>query len=993
MKVRIIAAVIAAMSLCPGVLMNAQESGNKVFDKALELYENGMFERAETIFSNIFSETGDVMAKGYQTLCAVRLQETGNEKMAAEYVSSYPYSKLVSQVHFYNGLNLFDEEDYTGALEAFGQVKTNALVNEQLVEYYFKNAYAKFGNDDLDGAVEGFEKVEKMVYSDYTAPSRYALGYINYTRKNFSTAYDWFEQAGKDPRFKELSDYYMMECRFMQKDYSYVIKNGTKAYKDVPKERQSHLARIISESYLAQGDSEKAKEYYEKVEQSRRDMSREDFFYSGSVLYAVDDFQGAIDNYSLMTDRTDSIGQIANYQLGYSYIQTGNKVAAMDSFKAASEKAYDPEIQEDADFNYAKLSFDLNNNPTVFDSYLAKYGKKRGDQIYSYMALSSLYNHDYSGAVDAYSNIDYLDNDQRANYMRANYLRANQLIQNGSWSDAIPLLKAASYYSDRRENFNQLSKYWLGESYFRSGRYDEAIETFKDLYNLSALDGKTEGRLIPYDIAYSYFRNGDYDNAAKWFDQYLEGRNLTRGEDAAVRRADCDFVRKDYSKAIEGYENAAARYSYDDNLYPFYQSGIAYGLLGDRNSKVKALSKAMDADPKAEYYSETMYELGRAYVAAERKDDAIRTFTTLRDRTDDKTMVARTLIELGMIYRNDSQNDKAIDYYKQVVSEMPGTEYAEDALLAIESIYQTEGRVDEYLDYAEKVGAVKDKTESEKDDMYFAAAEQVFMTENYSRAAVSLNNYMNRYPQGRNIAKADFYMAECCRNLDRKEQAIDWYRKALELGGDSSFADKARLNYAALSYDLERFKDAYSGYTSLLESAKAESDRHAAKVGRMMSAFKAQDFQNAVSSADNVKSDKSSTSAEVRVADYVRAKSYLSMNNRSRAFEIFEKLSAQPSTDEGAEAAFMMIQDAYDQGKYETVESKVYKFSESAGGQSYWLAKAYIVLGDSFAEREEYTQAKATFESIQNGYKPTPGTTDDVLDNVRMRLAKLKNLE
>jgi len=88
----------------------------------------------------------------------------------------------------------------------------------------------------------------------------------------------------------------------------------------------------------------------------------------------------------------------------------------------------------------------------------------------------------------------------------------------------------------------------------------------------------------------------------------------------------------------------------------------------------------------------------------------------------------------------------------------------------------------------------------------------------------------------------------------------------------------------------------------------------------------------------------------------------------------------------------MLIQDAYDQGKYDTVEKKVYDFSSKAGGQNYWLAKAFIVLGDSFAEQENFTQAKATFESIQNGYKPVDGTTDDVLDNVRMRLGKLKNL-
>ncbi len=133
---------------------------------------------------------------------------------------------------------------------------------------------------------------------------------------------------------------------------------------------------------------------------------------------------------------------------------------------------------------------------------------------------------------------------------------------------------------DKRSPFSQLSRYWLGESYYRSDQFDKALETFKDLYNNSALEGKTEGRLIPYDLAYCYFRLGDYDNAAKWFDEYLQGRNLTEGEDAAVRRADCDFVRKDYKTAVAEYEKALKRFPYKDNLYPNYRAGIAYGLYG-----------------------------------------------------------------------------------------------------------------------------------------------------------------------------------------------------------------------------------------------------------------------------------------------------------------------------------------------------------------------------------------------------------------------------
>ena len=73
------------------------------------------------------------------------------------------------------------------------------------------------------------------------------------------------------------------------------------------------------------------------------------------------------------------------------------------------------------------------------------------------------------------------------------------------------------------------------------------------------------------------------------------------------------------------------------------------------------------------------------------------------------------------------------------------------------------------------------------------------------------------------------------------------------------------------------------------------------------------------------------------------------------------------------------------------MENKVYSFSDAASPQTYWLAKSFIVLGDAFADRGEYTQAKATFESVRDGYKPV-SSDDDVLDNVRMRLDKLQEI-
>lgn len=988
----LIAALSIALALSSELIANGQTTKTDAFRQAVEFYDRGMFERAESIFSEIAASGQDVMAKGYEALCAVRRQSVGNRNLADQYISEYPYSGLIPQIRFYNALNLFDEQNFSTASAEFARIDMRSLKNSQVPEFIFKQAYSLFELDEYDRAEELFSKAEKMPYSDYTAPSRYSLGYIEYVRKNFEESFDWFSKAAKDPRFTEQAVPYMIECRYMLKDYSYVISNGDAALDRVTPERKRQLARFISESYLSEGNAAKAREYYEIFGEGAKEMDDADLFYAGSVMYSTGDYKGAVDKFSRMTSRADSIGQIANYEMAYSYIKTGNKVAAMDAFKAASSQPWNEDIREDAHFNYAKLSFDLNNNPSVFNEYMKAYpGKKKDDIIYGYIALACLYGHDYAAAVDAYSNIDLLDSRQKVNYMKANYLRAHQLIEGGGWRDAVPLLKAASYYSDKRDPFNQIARYWLGESYFRSGQYDQAIDVYTTLYNNSALEGKPEGALIPYDLAYCYFKKDDYDGAAKWFDEYLASSKPAKGEDAAARRADCDFLRKDYPSAIKLYEAAIARFPYKDNLYPYLQAGIAYGLTGDKKGKVKVLSSVEEADPSAEFYPEAMYELGRAYVAASDNESAISVFRKLGSSTKDNTIIARSLIELGMISRNMSEYDNALDCYKKVIDLMPDTDYAADALSAIESIYQSEGRGDEFLDYAELIGATRDKTDAEKEQMYFNAAEQVFMTENYSKAISSLKSYLDRYPQGVNVAQTQYYLAECHRNLGQKELACDWYQKSLETEPSGLCSENATLRLAGLSFELEHFKDAYSYYRSLLSIARLDANRHTARAGMMQSAFRGLDYQEAIACADALKADKASSAAEKRQADYVCAKSSLSLGERDKAYALFRSLSSEPSDAEGAEATYMLIQDAYDQGNYSTVQSMVHKFAADAPNQSYWLAKAFIVLGDSFAEQENYAQAKATFESIRDGYTPQ-GKSDGVLDSVNMRLEKLKTL-
>lgn len=961
----------------------------KEFRHAVSLYDRGMYDRALSLFRSLSEGYGDYEAEGYSVLCEANLRTDGYGHRVRKYIADHPYSWLVPGIRFRHALNLFDDDDYAGALAEFDAISRYRLPKGQVPEFLFKRAYCDFSTGNYDRALLRFKEFENRPVSDYTAPARYAAGYICYGQKNFSEALQWFTLAAKDARFASMSDYYIIECLFMLGDHKAVCERAPEMLDRVPQERRPHVVRLISESWLVLGDADKARYWFDRNADSSELRSRSDYFYAGSVLYAVDDYQGAIDKYSMMTERTDSIGQIANYHLGYSYIQTKNKVAAMEAFRDASKVYFDPDITEDAYFNYAKLAFDLNNDSSVFDEYLKLYAdKERGDKINSYIAVAALYGHDYETAIEAYGKIDDMDSDMTLNYMKANYLRASQLISSGSYRAAVPYLKAAAYYSDRLSMFNQLSRFWIAESYYMNDQYAEAVGLYTELYNISALYHMEEGYLIPYNIAYCHFKQGDYPKAAKWFREYLSGDSVKYRKEAALRYADCFFMTADYAGAIDAY-NAVLKDFFDpDDIYPYYRAAISYGLEGENARKIALLDNVNKASPSSAFYPEALFELGRSYVVAEDPARARAVFDKLVGTVKDSTYIARSMIELGMIDRNAGDNDKALGYFKKVVEEFPLSGYADDALLAIESVYQSAGEPETYLAYIEKIGKGALKTEEEKEMMIFNAAEQIYMSGNYQKALVSLQSYMDKYPMGRMFSQAEFYMADSYRNTGQLEKACDYYSKVAG-SGSGSFRELALLNYSNISYDLQRYEDALGGYESLRNSALLENNRYQALVGMMRSAYMAHRYTDAIAYAAEVKAGADGDIA--READRITAKSYIATSRRDEAFAILETLAADPGTPEGAEAAWLIIQDCYDRGDFTGVENKVYSLSDSKTPQTYWLAKSFIVLGDAFAERGELEQAKATFQSILDGYTP-PAGGDDVQDNVKMRLSKLEEL-
>ena len=998
MRNRIFHIAAAAVLLLTAIPSGAQQLGSDSYavrlEQAKELYNSGMYVSAEEALDALAKDLPDKRSLMYsevmanKIMCAIALGREDVDGLVKNLEIDFPNDPQLAVLKMNLADAKFDSQDYSDALVMYEGIQPRNLYRSALTPFYFKKSYCSIYAGKYDVALEGFQKVIGRPQSQYTYPAIYYSGYVNYLAKRFADAFSYFEAAAKDSRFELLSQYYMVECKFMMKDYDYTIENGPKLYSRVNKQQKADLSRMVAESYFGRGDNKDAMRHLKQYISSGVSITRKDRYFYGVLSYSLGDIDEAVSSLGQVVGGDDAIGQSAYYYLGNCYLQKRNKVAALECFKSAAGQDYDPLVKEDALFNFAKLSYDVNSDMSVFRQFVEQYPDSGKDDIIdSYVAASSLENKDYLSAIDALRRIGKPTDADRANLQKALLLRSVELINNGGWRSASPLREEAVNI-DAGEMTTSVARYYLADCDYHLGNYKAALSGQNTLLMTPSFMDTDLGNELLYNLGYTHFKMGDYASAAGYFDRYVKGgryRDAATGKDAGIRLADSYFMQNKYGDAAREYERVAGRYA-DGDLYPLYQSSLAYGLSGNEAKKQSVLETAVGQNPGSPLYVTSLYELGRSYVSSGKTAKAKSAFNEIVSRRD-SLYYGRALLELAMISANSGDYSQAISYYDKVVRQLPSSADARNALSGMESVYQLQNKPSEYLAYLDKMGLSGIKTDSEKETMIFDAAEQVYFSGNYSNAIRSLRNYVDTYPEGDRVGQAYYYMAEAYRKQGRKEFAADAYEKAMpSLTGE--MAESAAHEYADLTYGLGQYSKSASAYEKLLGIAQSDKMRTVARLGMILSEYGGRHYMKAIGEVEKLRSEGADATA-LRQADFIAAKSYIVLGNREAARPILSDLASDVKDAIGAESEYLLIEDTYNSGDFAALETMVYDFADKNTKQVYWLAKSFIALGDSFADRGDFQQAEATWQSIADNYTSTGGQ-DDVPEQVQMRLMKIK---
>ena len=334
---------------------------------------------------------------------------------------------------------------------------------------------------------------------------------------------------------------------------------------------------------------------------------------------------------------------------------------------------------------------------------------------------------------------------------------------------------------------------------------------------------------------------------------------------------------------------------------------------------------------------------------------------------------------------NLGDKNKALKYYDMVVKSAPRSAQSKSAMQGIREIYMAQGDADAYFDYAQKLGMEGNVSQMTRDSMSYAAAQKLYLDNKTAEAATSFTAYLSHYPNGYYRNDALFFLSDCHIRDGRDEDAMNTLTE-LAAQGHTQYSERVLDRLSSMCYKAERFEQAASAYRALYDEASATAAKTSAASGYVASTLKYADDAGIAAMADDVEKMTDVNDVARRKARYAKAGVLTRQGHEADAMKLYTLLSAEVKSAEGAEARYRLIEAEFKAGNNDKAEKMVYELSDSKTPQNYWLAKAFILLGYIYMSRGDAFQARATYQSVADGYSPAD---DGIVEEAKSKIAKM----
>lgn len=964
------------------------------FDKAVLLYKDKQYQSAQILFERVKQNNKEQEVAAdcayYIANCAIHLNQTNADELMEKFVKDYPTSSKQNQAYIEVAQYYFEQGKFPQALQYFDKVDESALTYEQTEKFTFQKGYAYFTAGNKKEADAYFKKVVNS--KEYGTQANYYLGFMKYEDNNYQDANKYFQKVENEEKYKEKLSYFKADMHFKAGEFEKAIEAGLTAMPNSNAVEKSELNKIIGESYFNLKQYDKALPYLKEYKGKKGKWSNTDFYQLGYAYYMQKDYENAILQFNKIIDGKDFVAQNGYYHLGECYFKTDKKQQALNAFKSASEMDFDKAIQEDANLNYAKLSYEIGNSyqsiPDVLSAFLTKYPNSPSKiEIETLLINSFITSKNYKDALTLLEKNNTETN--KPAYQKVTFYRGIELYTDGNYQEALAMFKKSATTA-RTEKFTARATFWKGETEYVLDNFSEALLSFKQFLGYTAAKETPEYKNINYNIAYAYFKQKEYEQAGNYFQNYIDANkdDKVRLNDAYLRLGDSRFVTSKYWPAMDAYNKAIEMKGIDAD-YAAFQKALSYGFVSRNDRKIEDFNKFLQNFKTSKYRDDALFELGNTYVAENKTDLAVKTYDQLLTEFKNGSFASKAVLRQGLVYYNGQKDELALAKFKKVAADYPRTPEALEAVSTARLIYMDNGKVDEYASWVRTLDFVE-VSDAELDNDTYEAAEKQYLQNNTKQAISGLSSYVSKFPNGIHALKANFYLAQ------------SYYADGLEanaVAGYEFVISKSRSEFTEQSLarlcEIHLKKNDYTKAVPVLKRLETEADFPQnvtfAQANLMRAYYEQKDCANAVVYADKVLANPKTDNKIKSDAQIIVARAAIQVNDEAKARTAYAKLLTIAKGELAAEALYYEAYFKHKDGKFEDSNKTVQKLAKEYSGYKYFGAKGLVIMAKNYYQLKDNFSATSILDSVIKNFTAYPDVVAEAqteLDIIKGEAAK-----
>jgi TolA-binding protein len=413
-----------------------------------------------------------------------------------------------------------------------------------------------------------------------------------------------------------------------------------------------------------------------------------------------------------------------------------------------------------------------------------------------------------------------------------------------------------------------------------------------------------------------------------------------------------------YSKVLD--------YSWPASDYVTFQKSMIAGI-NNGNEKINLLNGMIRKFPSSGLVPDANMEIANTYLGNEQFSQAIPYLKNVITAPGNEALKPRAYLRSGIAYYNLDNNTEALNQYNTLVKQFPNSPEAQEGLDNAKSIYVEEGKSSDYVNFAKSLGM--NITPNQEDQLAYQEAEVQFNNGNFPNAAQRFEEYLSRFPDGKNALEANYYKSEIYFNQKNWAKAASGYEavadKAPNKFGEKSLLQAARLNF----FYLKNYSEAEKYFTRLKDFASSQENKMEAMRGLLRSQFELKKWSDATDNAKELLNEKGLSTDDRILANMCIAKSYQSANQCESSLQYFRTVASLSKAAFGAEARYGIAACLFQQNEFKDAEKAAFEVINKAGSYEEWVTRSYLLLGDIYFKEKDYFNARATFQSVVENAK------------------------